>query len=215
MPRRIDTLATHAHHMEQPLSDGIVTYFAYEAAQLQESLRVDYDEIYEYMQPFGLEKSDLRHSLISFHPKRTLPDTDRTARACLYNTPSILAGSVHYPHIAIGLSVAKPNVPDINDSLRHELWHVVQDDVELAYQNSRLVRTVRSVGLAAISGAATVAGFADHAPVNYTVAAGLALAGAVTAASAGDLLAFFTPQEIEARRFAAEHQAFAPISLVS
>lgn len=213
MTRRIDVLTQAATQMNEPLSSEPAIYFADEVAELQDGLRLDFGQIVDHMQPHGLKEADLRHGLISFYPRGHLPDSSPATQACVYGTPFVLNERVHYPHIALGVQANDPDIRRLNNSLRHELWHLVQEYTELTYGNPRFLNTVRGLGLAAIGGATVLAGCADHVG-NYGTAAGLAFEGALTATHAEELLHAFTPQEREAKRFARKHQDFTPISLV-
>lgn len=216
MPRRIDTLTLAAEAMTQPLADSPATEFLGAAQILEHRLQIDYDHITEYMRDYGLEKSDLAQLLVSVHPHGTLPGTSRNARACLYTAPQIHNERVYYPHIALGVAVAKPNSTDMNDSLRHELRHIIQENSWLPYHQKRWLYSVQATGVVALAGAALagVEASASHQTALYVMGGGAALLGAISVASPDALLSYFSPQEAEARQFAREHQAFAPISLV-
>ena len=217
MPRRIDTLTAAASVLPSPLSPQPLTYYAPGTEALADQLYIDYDHITEYMNDYRLEKPDLAHLLVTIHPHGTLPRTSRNARACLYTVPQMHQNSIYYPHIGLGTSVTDPNIADLNDSLRHELWHVTQEDTVLLYNQPRAVRMVQGIGLAALAGA-TVAGIeasTGHAAAMYIVSGGAALLGAVSLTSPDSLLSYASAQEVEARQFAREHQDFQPISFAS
>lgn len=217
MPRRIDTLTAAATALHTPLSPQPLTHYAPGTEVLADQLYIDYDHITEYMSDYGLEKPDLAHLLVSVHPHGTLPRTSRNARACLYTVPQMHQGSIYYPHIGLGTSVTNPNLADLNDSLRHELWHVTQEDTVLLYNQPRTVRIVQGIGLAALAGAtaAGVEASTSHAAALYIISGGAALLGAVSLTSPDSLLSYASTQEVEARQFAHEHQDFQPISFAS
>lgn len=213
MARRIEVLAEMAAATREPLSPCAATYFANGTQELTSKLHVDYTQITDFMQKHGLDQHALDHTFISFHPSKKLPGADHSTAAFLSASPKTHEGHLFYPHIALGVHVAQPNLAALNDSLRHELRHLTQESTTLLYHKPGVVNTLRGLGYSALAVATVEAtGVWSHDFAAYIAAGGLALAGTVMAAAPGDLLHFFSEQEAEAKQFAQEHAYFQPIS---